>query len=78
MVNIYLIIGVFSLVGEPILRHLLRYRAFAVKDHGFMPYALHLQQAWLVNKASGTSFIHKKRRFLIHYQQSQIKPLRVI
>jgi len=28
---------------------------------------LHLQQAWLVNKASGTSFIHKISLQPIHY-----------
>ena len=43
------IIGTFYPSGEPILPDLLRYRAFAVKDHSFIPCALHLQQPRLVN-----------------------------
>ena len=45
----YFIIGTFYPSGEPISLHLLCYRAFAVKDHSFMPCALHLQQPRLVN-----------------------------
>jgi len=40
----------FITKGEPILLHLLRYRALAVKDHSFIPCASHLQQPRLVNK----------------------------
>jgi hypothetical protein len=40
----YFIIGTFYPPGEPILPHLLRYRAFAVKDHSFIPCASYLRQ----------------------------------
>jgi len=39
----------FFTKGEPILLHLLCYRALAVKYHSFIPCALHLQQPRLVN-----------------------------
>jgi len=42
---------IFYLSGEPISLHLLRYRAFVVKDHDIMPCALHLQQSRLVNNS---------------------------
>jgi len=59
MYILYFIIGSFYPSGEPISLHLLRYRAFAVKGHDFMPCASHLQRSRLVNKASTTDFIHK-------------------
>jgi len=52
------IISILYPLGEPILPHLLRYRAFAVDDHSCIPCALHPQQAWLVNNPrSPESFI---------------------
>ena len=47
--DLYYYAYIFYLIGEPILRHLLRYRVFAVKDHSFIPCALHLTQSRLVN-----------------------------
>jgi len=41
---ISILIAIFYLSGEPILLHLLCTKAFAVKDHTFMPCALHLQR----------------------------------
>ncbi|HHF51667.1 MAG TPA: hypothetical protein ENL46_03160 [Candidatus Aminicenantes bacterium] len=40
---------IFYLTGEPISQHLLCYRAFAVKNHSFIPCASHLQRPRLVN-----------------------------
>jgi len=54
-------IGIFYLSGEPILMHLLRYRAFAVGDHSCMPCALHLHQPRLVNNPGFAS--NKKCHF---------------
>jgi hypothetical protein len=42
-------VGIFSPSGVPILLHLLRYSAIAVKNHSFMRCASHLQQPRLVN-----------------------------
>jgi len=46
---LFIFIDVFYPSGEPILPHLLRYRAFAVDDHSCIPCASHLQQPRLVN-----------------------------
>jgi hypothetical protein len=42
-------VGILYPSGEPISLHLLRYRAFAVEDHGGMPCASYLQRPRLVN-----------------------------
>jgi len=47
--NLYLFIGIFYPSGEPILMHLLRYRAFAVDNHSCIPYTSHLHEPRLVN-----------------------------
>jgi len=45
------IIGTFYPPGEPISPHLLCCSGFAVKDHSFIPCALHLQQPQLVHNS---------------------------
>jgi len=45
----FILIAIFYLSGEPISLYLLRYKAFAVKDHTFMPFASHLQRPRLVH-----------------------------
>jgi len=46
-----ILIDIFYSTSEPILLHLLRYRALAVKYHSFIPCASHLQQPRLVNNS---------------------------
>ena len=48
-IRFYLKIGLFYPSGEPILLHLLPYRALAVDDHSCVPCVSHLGQPWLVN-----------------------------
>ena len=55
----YFIIDIFYSTSEPILPHLLRYRVFAVKDHSFIPCALHLQQPRLVNNPGSSELFIK-------------------
>ncbi len=47
--NLPIYIGIFNPMGEPILMHLLRYRAFAVDNHSCIPCASHIHQPRLVN-----------------------------
>jgi len=47
--NLPIYIGIFYPTGEPILMHLLRYRAFAVDNHSCLPCASHIHQLKLVN-----------------------------
>jgi len=54
---LYTFIGIFYLSGEPILPHLLRYRAFAVNNHSCIPCASHLQQPRLVNNPGWLSIL---------------------
>jgi len=48
---LFLILIAIFLLSEQAAQHLLCYRAFAVKDHSFIPCALHLQQPRLVNNS---------------------------
>ncbi|HEA64872.1 MAG TPA: hypothetical protein ENI02_01875 [Candidatus Aminicenantes bacterium] len=46
-------VGIIYPSGRPISPHLLRYRAFAVKNHSRIPCASHLRQTRPVNNPGG-------------------------
>ncbi len=65
-----LYVGLIYPSGGPISPHLLRYRAFAVKNHSCLPCASHLRQT---RSVSNPGYINEKKSKKVLYFKKRIK-----